>query len=495
MKKVLLFALGLTFFLSYGQMADNSYAPNITLTDIEGNQFDLYSELDAGKTVILDLFATWCGPCWSFAEGGVLESLQNNYGDYVRCVAIEADPSTSASELYNSSLGDWTSIMDYTIIDDASGNVANDYELSFYPTIYKICPDRMVSEVGQLNSPGQYMSQVNQCSSASYSKDAKIISYGGDNIYCDGILENASVVVQNYNMGSTMSNFDILTKVNGQVVETTPWSGTLNQYEVASVNINGISGIPDGADISFEVSYSGDMDASNNTISPQISGAEETSPTVRLSLLTDNYPEEISWQLFDSYGNVVESTNVVDCEFNGTTGDYAGQANQQFEIDWTLDSDCYKFEMYDAYGDGLMSAQWGGTDGLAELIDLSTNTVLWSTGQVEFGGDLAATGTPAISGAFSVLGSSTNIQENTNTEISVFPNPFKDYTTLRVTAENGQDVNIEIYNLLGKVVYSNHMPFDKNELKIESNQLAPGQYYINVLINGESNLKKLSVIE
>ena len=78
MKKVLLFAVYFVCFLSYGQMADNSYAPNITLTDTDGNTFDLYSELDQGKTVILDLFATWCSPCWSFAQGGVMESLQDN---------------------------------------------------------------------------------------------------------------------------------------------------------------------------------------------------------------------------------------------------------------------------------------------------------------------------------------------------------------------------------------------------------------------------------
>ena len=197
-----------------------------------------------------------------------------------------------------------------------------------------------------------------------------------------------------------MSSFDILTKVNGQVVETTPWSGTLNEYEVATINIYGITGIPDGADITFEVSYSGDQDASNNTISPEISGAAETSPTVRLSLLTDNYPEETSWQLFDSNGTVVESTNTVGQAF-GQVGDYDGTLNTQIDIDWTLDSDCYRFEMYDAYGDGLNSAQWGGTDGLAELIDLSTNSVLWSTEGAEF---------TTISGAFNVLAGSTNIE-------------------------------------------------------------------------------------
>ena len=36
--------------------------------------------------------------------------------------------------------------------DDPSGDIADDYALAYYPTIYKICPDRMVTEVGQLSS-------------------------------------------------------------------------------------------------------------------------------------------------------------------------------------------------------------------------------------------------------------------------------------------------------------------------------------------------------
>ena len=154
MKKLLIFAVCSIFYCSYAQLPPNSFGEDFTITDINGEEHNLYSILDEGKTVILDLFAVWCTPCWSFAETGVLEDLQNAYPDEVVCMAIEADASTDANLINGggNSVGDWNTVIDYMMADDATGNIANDYALSYYPTIYKICPDRMVTEVGQLSS-------------------------------------------------------------------------------------------------------------------------------------------------------------------------------------------------------------------------------------------------------------------------------------------------------------------------------------------------------
>ena len=100
-----------------------------------------------------------------------------------------------------------------------------------------------------------------------------------------------------------------------------------------------------------------------------------------------------------------------------------------------------------------------------------------------------------------------DLNEISKSEISIFPNPSKDYINISIHHATNHshthrhmplnDGEIEIYNNLGRVVYNNNINIaaGTNNLRIETSNLLAGQYYVNVIIDGENNLNPLTIIK
>ena len=142
------------------QLPNGSIAPDFTATDINGVQYNLYDLLDAGNVVILDFFATWCTPCWSYRETGILDNIWNTYGPNgtgdVYVFSLESDGSTNSADLYgtgSNTVGDWVTGTPFPIFDNVQ-NIFNAYGNSYFPTIYTVCPDHTLYESGQASFQG-----------------------------------------------------------------------------------------------------------------------------------------------------------------------------------------------------------------------------------------------------------------------------------------------------------------------------------------------------
>lgn len=160
--------LGITIALyssiaSFGQIQDGSTASDFTFTDIYGTPQNLYSYLNQGKYVAIDISATWCLPCWNYHNLGVMDSLYDIHdaaGDNTwKVFFMEADGSTDSAALYGlttNSQGNWVGNSQYTIIDPPAGqdlsDFQNGYELSYFPTFLLICPNKKVYQTA-LNGP------------------------------------------------------------------------------------------------------------------------------------------------------------------------------------------------------------------------------------------------------------------------------------------------------------------------------------------------------
>jgi hypothetical protein len=146
---------------SYAQLADGSTAPNFTFKDTKGNLIDLYTILNDGKYVVLDVSATWCGPCWNVHN--VQKTLKNHYnahdvpGDNTsRVLFVEGDVATTLADLQGTgsyTQGDWLTGTNYPVMNPTStpqtgetsySSFDNGYQIGFYPTFFVICPNKKV---------------------------------------------------------------------------------------------------------------------------------------------------------------------------------------------------------------------------------------------------------------------------------------------------------------------------------------------------------------
>jgi hypothetical protein len=144
------------------QLSNGATAPDFTFKDIYGNTQNLYSYLNAGKYVAIDVFATWCHPCWSYHTTGTLDSLYTIHdapGDNTwKVLGIEADAGTSRADLYGTgtnTVGDWVTGTLFPLIDTSGlplNDFTSDYNISYYPTLYVICPNKKVYQ-DTLNTP------------------------------------------------------------------------------------------------------------------------------------------------------------------------------------------------------------------------------------------------------------------------------------------------------------------------------------------------------
>jgi cytochrome oxidase Cu insertion factor (SCO1/SenC/PrrC family) len=235
MKKLLFLALLFIKVNTYAQLANGSLAPDFTLTDYYGNTHNLYAYLNAGKTVIVEIFAAHCPSCWAYHQTQKLKNMYNNYGpngtNELMILALEYDQWNDSNAFIGNgpawvTQGNWLDGTPYPIfnVEDPNRNVFANYNVTFYPAIYKICPNKIIERLLTSETESQIYQKVQDCQSALSMNDLQL----NTNVYINQNLRQ--LVISEY---QKIAQVNIL-NLQGQTVKT------INNIHSNPINLNNL---------------------------------------------------------------------------------------------------------------------------------------------------------------------------------------------------------------------------------------------------------------
>lgn len=287
------------------------------------------------------------------------------------------------------------------------------------------------------------------------------------------------------NPGSqTLTSAVINYNIDGGANQTLNWSGSLAQYQSEGVVLPSVTLSTGNHTLSIEVSLPNnetDENANNDIANDAITidAFPETAVYVTVSLLTDDYSEETYMEITNSGGAVIWSEGNENVAGNFGTGNAnpdadptnAFENNTAYEWDVPLSSvECYTFTIYDYYGDGIDSEQWGGTNGALELKD-NFGGVIYSLDAPNFGGEKSSI----------VKNATVDLTENSNGFLSVYPNPAADFIILQSGHISG---SFEITSMSGQVLGFGRI--ENTKTTIDTKTWSSGTYLVKVVGQNET---------
>ena len=135
-------------------------APNFSLGLFDGSTFTLSDALQAGQPVVLNFWASWCGPCAD--EAPLLQDAARRYGDRFTFIGVNVQDQDADAQAFIRKYG-----ITYPNGSGNAGPVSIQYGMRGVPETYFIAPDgRLVRKWNTLTAADleQFLAELQRAS-------------------------------------------------------------------------------------------------------------------------------------------------------------------------------------------------------------------------------------------------------------------------------------------------------------------------------------------
>jgi hypothetical protein len=372
-------------------------------------------------------------------------------------------------------MGDFVTGTFYPIINADDFNVP--YQINYFPTVYMICPDRILTEVGQVPFEDVYVSHSMDCYVPSAGESFRIAHVSGDSTYCETENSNLSVLITNYEVAPlTSAQIEVVHNLN--VLSVTNWNGSLATNASTKIELNSflVDNIMDVEIILTDPSNPGYSD----TLEKNLTNVPIPAHTFDLKFYTDYWPSDNSWEIRNSIGDIVAFY-----QFDTQAGGGPDALMEHlFTVTVPEPDDCYELIIRDFYGEGFDDFNGLNPSGFFGVL-LESNGIVFADfthpGDWNFGDSLVVK-------AFEINQFS-SIDENTLMQTTVYPNPSQGL----VTIANSEDVSgdLTVLNATGEKVLSTQLT--GLETILDLTDQPKGLYLIQMNTDKGQTLTKLSL--
>jgi len=286
-----------------------------------------------------------------------------------------------------------------------------------------------------------------------------------------------TVEIQN-NGNDDLTSVDIEYSINGGDTQTYTWTGSISTLAKEEVTLDPYTFT---AQASNEVAVTltnpnngTDENTADNTTSGTFGLAVEAFETLTVTINTDCYANENSWQIRNSSNQIIASATLT-------------EAQSQSEVVETVvlpAGDCYTFEFTDSYGDGLHGGQWPacGVDGNISIADQFGTIVYAYDGSYDFGTE---------EGVFSAEVFTDVDEVALFDKVSISPNPTSGELNITLDESLAGSTDYQIFSLDGKVMMTGQLQDRVSTLNLSL--FSNGIYLVRLVNDEKATTQRITV--